>query len=192
MLELSFLRTQRNEAEQRLAKRNIDGKALLDRVQELDERRRTTQTALDGHLAELNTLSKSIGALMKAGEHQQAEEARSRTTGLKTTVQELRDTLDKAEKELHDHLCTIPNTPSERVPEGRTPEENVTVVQEGDIPRLGEHARPHWELGEEYGFLHMDLGVKVTGAGFPVYSGQGARLQRALIALFVDRATEAG
>ncbi|HRO98738.1 MAG TPA: serine--tRNA ligase, partial [Flavobacteriales bacterium] len=192
MLELPFLRANRDEAEQRLGKRNIDAKALLDRALELDEQRRATQTELDGQLAELNGLSRTIGELMKAGKKDEAEAAKARTTALKSTSQELRERLEATEKALQDHLCTIPNAPHGRVPEGRTPEDNTVVMQEGAIPTLHEGAKPHWELGEEYGFLHMDLGVKLTGAGFPVYSGQGARLQRALIAFFLDRATAAG
>ncbi len=192
MLELPFLRANRDEAEQRLGKRNIDAKALLDRALELDEQRRATQTELDGQLAELNGLSRTIGELMKAGKKDEAEAAKARTTALKSTSQELRERLEATEKALQDHLCTIPNAPHCRVPEGRTPEDNTVVMQEGAIPTLHEGAKPHWELGEEYGFLHMDLGVKLTGAGFPVYSGQGARLQRALIAFFLDRATAAG
>ncbi len=192
MLELPFLRANRDEAEQRLGKRNIDAKALLDRALELDEQRRATQTELDGQLAELNGLSRTIGELMKAGKKDEAEAAKARTTALKSTSQELRERLEATEKALQDHLCTIPNAPNSRVPAGRTPEDNTVVMQEGAIPTLHEGAKPHWELGEEYGFLHMDLGVKLTGAGFPVYSGQGARLQRALISFFLDRAAAAG
>jgi seryl-tRNA synthetase len=192
MLELPFLRANRDEAEQRLGKRNIDAKDLLDRALDLDEQRRTTQTELDGQLAELNGLSRTIGELMKAGKKDEADAAKARTTALKSTSQELRDRLEATEKALQDHLCTIPNAPNGRVPAGRTPEDNTVVMQEGAIPTLHEGAKPHWELGEEYGFLHMDLGVKLTGAGFPVYSGQGAKLQRALIAFFLDRATAAG
>lgn len=192
MLELPFLRANRDEAEQRLGKRNIDAKALLDRALDLDEQRRATQTELDGQLAELNGLSRTIGELMKAGKKDEAEAAKTRTTALKSTSQELRERLEATEKALQDHLCTIPNAPNSRVPAGRTPEDNTVVMQEGAIPTLHEGAKPHWELGEEYGFLHMDLGVKLTGAGFPVYSGQGARLQRALISFFLDRATAAG
>ncbi len=192
MLELNFLREHREEAEQRLAKRNIDAKAVLDRARELDEVRRTTQTELDGRQAELNTLSRSVGELMKAGKKDEAEAAKTRSADLKNGVAELKEKLEKAEKTLQDHLVTIPNAPNTKVPVGRTPEENTVVMQEGAVPDLGANAKPHWELGEEYGFLHMDLGVKLTGAGFPVYSGQGARLQRALIAFFLDKATEAG
>ena len=192
MLELNFLREHRDEAEQRLSKRNIDAAALLDPARSLDDDRRRTQTELDGLLAEMNGLSRTIGELMKSGKKDEAEAARARTTELKATTAALKDKLDAAEQALRDHLCTIPNAPSTKVPVGRTPEENTVVMQEGTIPELGPNAKPHWELGEEYDLLHMDLGVKLTGAGFPVYSGQGAKLQRALIAFFLDRATEAG
>jgi seryl-tRNA synthetase len=192
MLELSFLREHRDELESRLAKRNLDAKALLDMTQELDTTRRSTQTELDAHLAELNGLSRTIGDLMKAGKKEEAEAAKARTSDLKAATANLKEKLEATESALHDHLCTIPNAPNARVPQGRTPEENTVVLQEGGIPTLHPGAKPHWELGEEYGFLHMDLGVKVTGAGFPVYSGQGAKLQRALISFFLDKATEAG
>lgn len=192
MLELTFLREQREEAGRRLAKRNIDAESLLDRALELDELRRNTQTELDARLAEMNGLSRTIGSLMQAGRKDEAEAAKERTTALKAATATLKEQLADAEKALHDHLCTIPNAPHERVPAGRSADDNVVVVQEGDMPLLGPDAKPHWELGEEYGILHMDLGVKVTGAGFPVYSGQGAKLQRALIAFFLDKAGEAG
>ena len=192
MLELNFLRDNRDEAEQRLAKRNIDAKAALDRVSELDGVRRSTQVELDGRQADLNSLSRSVGELMKAGKKDEAEAAKAKSADLKDGIAELKEKLEAAEKALQDHLVTIPNSPNAKVPVGSTPEENTVVMQEGAIPDLGPNAKPHWELGEEYGFLHMDLGVKLTGAGFPVYSGQGARLQRALIAFFLDKATEAG
>lgn len=192
MLELQFLRDHQEEVETRLAKRNIDTKALLEKARHLDDTRRSTQTELDSRLAELNGLSRTIGEMMKAGKKEEAEAAKARTTDLKQTTTLLKEKLDCTEKDLHDHLCTIPNAPQAKVPVGRTPEENVVVLQEGDIPTLHTGAKPHWELGEEYGFLHMDLGVKVTGAGFPVYSGVGAKLQRALISFFLDKAIEAG
>jgi len=192
MLELQFLREHRDEAEKRLAKRNIDVQSLLDTARTLDDTRRSTQTELDSLLAELNGLSRTIGELMKSGRKDEAEAAKARTTDLKASTQALKEKLETTEKALHDHLCTIPNAPHARVPEGKTPEENTVVLQEGEIPTLHAGAKPHWELGEEYGFLHMDLGVKVTGAGFPVYSGQGAKLQRSLISFFLDKATEAG
>jgi len=192
MLESIYLREHREEAEQRLTKRNIDAKALLDTARDLDDVRRNTQQDLDARLAELNLLSRTIGDLMKSGKKDEAESARATTIELKGRTATLKDQLDAAEKALQDHLCTIPNAPHSKVPAGRTPEENLTVMQEGAIPELGPDAKPHWELGEDYGILHMDLGVKVTGAGFPVYSGQGAKLQRALIAFFLDKAIEAG
>ncbi|HRH37291.1 MAG TPA: serine--tRNA ligase [Flavobacteriales bacterium] len=192
MLELNSIRERADEIEQRLSKRNIDAKALIGRARELDEVRRNTQTELDGRSSELNTLSRSVGELMKAGKKDEAEAAKAKSTELKNGIAALKEKLDASEKALQDHLVTIPNAPNTKVPAGRTPEENVVVMQEGAIPELGPNAKPHWELGEEYGFLHMDLGVKLTGAGFPVYSGQGARLQRALIAFFLDKATEAG
>ncbi len=192
MLELTFLREHREEAELRLSKRNIDAKALLDTAREIDELRRSTQTELDARLAELNSLSRTIGELMKAGKKDEAETARARTTELKAATAALKEKLDNAETALTDHLCTIPNAPSERVPAGRTPEENTVVMEEGAKPTLHDGAKPHWELAEEYGIFSLDLGVKLTGAGFPVYTGQGAKLQRALIAFFLDKATAAG
>lgn len=192
MLELNFLREHRDEAEQRLTKRNIDAKALLDTARELDDVRRTTQTELDSRLAEMNGLSRTIGELMKSGKKDEAEAARARTTELKAATAALKEKLDGAEKALHDHLCTIPNVPSAKVPVGRTPEENTVVMEEGAKPTLHDGAKPHWELAEQYELFSLDLGVKLTGAGFPVYSGQGAKLQRALIAFFLDKASEAG
>lgn len=192
MLELNFLREHREEAEQRLTKRNIDAKALLDTARELDDVRRNTQTELDSRLAEMNGLSRTIGELMKGGNKAEAEAARARTTELKAATAALKEKLDAAEKALHDHLCTIPNAPNAKVPTGRTPEENTVVMEEGAAPALHAGAKPHWELAEEYGLFSLDLGVKLTGAGFPVYTGQGAKLQRALITFFLDKATEAG
>lgn len=192
MLELNYLRELRDEAVTRLNKRNIDAEGLIAKAAELDGARRSTQQSLDTEQAELNNLSRSIGELMKAGKKDEADTARAKTTELKANVSRLQDELNANEVALRDHLCLIPNAPNAKVPAGRTPEDNVTVMQEGTMPSLPENARPHWELGEEYGLLHMDLGVKLTGAGFPVYSGQGAKLQRALISFFLDRAIAAG
>ncbi|MBL7963621.1 MAG: serine--tRNA ligase [Flavobacteriales bacterium] len=192
MLELPYLRAERADAEQRLSKRNIDAKSLVDKALALDEERRSSQNDLDGQQAELNNLSRSIGELMKAGRKEEAEAARARTSDLKATIQQLRDRMDAADQGLHEHLCTIPNAPLPVVPNGRSADDNTVVTQEGALPELPADAKPHWELGEAYGLLHMDLGVKLTGAGFPVYSGAGAKLQRALISFFLDRAIEAG
>ncbi|HQX07667.1 MAG TPA: hypothetical protein PKZ19_12820, partial [Zoogloea sp.] len=153
MLELSFLRTQAEEAERRLAKRHIDARAALEHARQLDEARRAAQLAVDDRQAEINTLSRSIGELMKAGRKAEAEDAKARSTALKEGMDELRSALEAAERALTDHLLTLPNAPADRVPAGRTPEDNVVVVQEGAIPDLGPGAKPHWELGEEYGIL---------------------------------------
>lgn len=192
MLETSYLREQLDEAIARLSKRNIDANGLMTRAVELDTARRSTQNALDAQQAELNALSRSIGELMKGGKKDEAEAARARTGDLKAGIARLQEELDRTELALRDQLCLIPNAPHERVPAGRSAEDNTVVMQEGALPTLPADAKPHWELGEHYGLLHMDLGVKLTGAGFPVYMGQGARLQRALISFFLDRAIAAG
>jgi seryl-tRNA synthetase len=192
MLEAGFLREHSDEARTRLAKRNIDAEGLLAKAAELDEHRRSTQNMLDAKLAEMNEQSRTIGELMKAGKRTEAAAAKERSTQLKARIQELKEELDGAEKHLREHLVTIPNLPHERVPAGRTPEDNVTVMQKGDLPELPADAKPHWDLGTEYGLFSLEQGVKLTGAGFPVYTGQGAKLQRALIAFFLDRAIAAG
>ncbi|MBK7554977.1 MAG: serine--tRNA ligase [Flavobacteriales bacterium] len=192
MLELPYLRENREEAVARLSKRNIDAAGLVAKALELDEQRRAIQNEADGKLAEMNELSRAIGELMKGGKKAEAEVAKTKTTELKGSIQLLKERLENAEKIQQDHLCTIPNAPNSKVPLGRTPEDNKVVMQDGIIPELGAAAKPHWELGEEYNLFSLDLGVKLTGAGFPVYSGQGAKLQRALIAFFLDKAVTTG
>lgn len=192
MLETAYLRSKPDEARARLAKRNLDADALLSKAAELDEHRRSTQNMLDAKLAEMNDQSRTIGELMKAGKKDEAEAAKKHTAELKDRIAELKDELTGAERALHEHLCTIPNVPQDRVPPGKTPEDNMTVAQNGDLPQLSESAKPHWDLGEEYALFSLEQGVKLTGAGFPVYTGQGAKLQRALIAFFLDRAIQAG
>ena len=192
MLELTYLRTHRDEAVERLSKRGIDAAPLVDEALRLDGERRSVQNDHDARLAELNAISREIGALMKAGQRDQAEAAKARTTELKESVQALRDRLSAAEQALHDHLCDLPNALLPEVPAGRSADDNVVVLEHGDKPALPDGALPHWELGERYDLMHMDLGVKLTGAGFPVYTGAGAKLQRALIAFFLDRAIAAG
>lgn len=192
MLETAYLRNHPEEARTRLAKRNVDAEALLAEADRLDEQRRSTQNTLDAKLAEMNEQARSIGELMKAGKKQEAEAAKARSAELKGSITELKEALVNAETALEQHLWTIPNVPQDRVPEGKGAEDNVVVMQHGDIPELGADAKPHWELAEEYGLFSLEMGVKLTGAGFPVYTGQGARLERALISFFLDRATEAG
>lgn len=192
MLETAYLRNHPDEARKRLAKRNIDAAGLLAKASELDEQRRGTQQQLDTELAAMNEQARVIGELMKAGKREEAEGAKAKTADLKERIAHLKDELSAAEKALDEHLWTIPNTPQERVPAGKTPEDNVTVMQNGKLPHLPATAKPHWDLGAEYGLFSLEDGVKLTGAGFPVYHGQGAKLQRALIAFFLDRAIEAG
>ena len=192
MLETAYLRNHPDEARKRLAKRNIDADVLLAKAAELDEHRRSTQNTLDAKLAEMNEQARTIGELMKAGKKDEAETAKGHTADLKIGIQHLKDELAAAGKALDEHLWTIPNTPQERVPAGKTPEDNVTVMQKGELPQLPATAKAHWDLGAEYGLFSLEDGVKLTGAGFPVYHGQGAKLQRALIAFFLDRAIAAG
>ncbi|HMN05339.1 MAG TPA: serine--tRNA ligase [Flavobacteriales bacterium] len=192
MLETAYLRNHPEEARKRLAKRHVNAEALLAEADRLDEQRRNTQNTLDAKLAEMNEQARSIGELMKAGKKEEAEAAKARSAELKTGIAELKEALVAAETALEHHLWTIPNVPQDRVPVGKTPEDNVVVMQHGDIPELGGDAKPHWELAEEYELFSLEMGVKLTGAGFPVYIGQGARLERALISFFLDRATEAG
>lgn len=176
----------------KLAKKHFDGKEIIEKVLEIDQLRKKTQTTLDASLAESNTLSKHIGQLMKEGKKTEAEAAKNRVAEMKGENKILEDSLRQAEQELQDLLVLIPNLPSDEVPEGKTAEDNVIEKTGGTIPELGEEALPHWELAKKYDLIDFELGVKISGAGFPVYKGKGARLQRALINYFLDRAREAG
>ncbi|AVR44563.1 serine--tRNA ligase [Christiangramia fulva] len=192
MLQVSNIAENRDAYIKALKKRNFDAEELFDQVLELDETRRATQTKLDDTLASSNQLSKEIGLLFKTGEHQKANLLKEKTGKLKEESKELSEKLSKAIEELQALLYTIPNIPHESVPAGKSEEDNEEVYREGDIPKLAEGALPHWELAKKYDIIDFELGNKVTGAGFPVYKGKGARLQRALIAWFLDKATEAG
>ena len=158
----------------------------------LDEKRRETQTELDNTLARANALAKEIGALMKAGNKEQAETAKAETANLKVQSKELEESLKAIEGELHNVVITLPNLPHASVPAGKTPEENEVVLEHGTIPTLADDAQPHWELIKKYNIIDFELGNKITGAGFPVYKGKGARIQRALINFFLDEAIAAG
>lgn len=162
--------------------------AILD----LDEKRRSIQTELDATLAESNKLSKEIGMLFKSGKAQEANTLKEQTAGLKDASKQLGEELTATATALQEQLYLIPNIPHESVPAGNTDEDNVEIFREGSIPELVEGALPHWELAKKYGIIDFELGVKVTGAGFPVYKGKGARLQRALISYFLDKNTAAG
>lgn len=192
MLQLQAIREQKEEMITALKKRNIDGHALLENVLRLDEKRRATQTRLDSVLAESNTLSKEIGILYKTGKAQEANELKEKTAALKEESKQLNEDLGDASEALQALLYQIPNIPHSSVPSGNSETDNEEIFAEGDIPELITDALPHWELAKKYDIIDFELGVKIAGAGFPVYKGKGARLQRALIAYFLDKNTAAG
>ena len=192
MLQIAFIRENQAKVIQALAKRNMDATTIVGEVVALDENRRATQVELDNTLAESNKLSKDIGELMKAGEKSKAEILKAKTVALKEKSKELSEKSDAFAAELLDKMYLLPNLPSDLVPEGKTPEDNEVAFQEGEIPVLHENAQPHWDLVKKYDIIDFELGNKITGAGFPVYKGKGAKLQRALINYFLDKNTAAG
>lgn len=176
-----------------LEKKHFKGaQETIAKVLELNDKRRSTQNELDKNLAEINATSKSIGQLMKAGQKEEAEAAKQRVAEIKETSKTLQVEMDQAAADLQALLYTIPNIPYEEVPEGASAEDNVVEKMGGMETELPKDALPHWELAKKYDLIDFDLGVKITGAGFPVYKGQGARLQRALINFFLDEARNAG
>lgn len=176
----------------RLKVKGFDGKEKIEKILALDERRRTLQLQSDTIAAGLNRQAAEIGKLMKAGEREVAEAAKAEVAKAKEDMKKYASELDAVEKEMTDIRLTIPNIPCEAVPEGKTAEDNVVEKEGGVMPDLPADALPHWELAKKYNIIDFDLGVKITGAGFPVYIGKGARLQRALIQFFLDSANEAG
>lgn len=192
MLQIGFIRENQEKVIQALAKRNLNARETVEEVVQLDEKRRSTQVQLDTILSESNKLSKDIGELMKCGEKAKAAILKEKTVLLKESSRELSEKAELLANELTQKLYTLPNLPADIVPEGKTPEENLTVFEEGEIPVLHADALPHWELVKKYDIIDFELGVKITGAGFPVYKGKGARLQRALINYFLDKNTAAG
>ncbi|WP_432222583.1 serine--tRNA ligase [Flavobacterium sp. TMP13] len=192
MLQITFIRENQEQVIKALAKRNFDAQSVVEEVVQLDEKRRATQVELDTVLSESNRLSKDIGELMKSGEKAKAAILKEKTVVLKEKSKDLSDKAEALAFALTQKLYTLPNLPAEIVPEGKTPEENLNVYQQGEIPVLHEGAMPHWELVKKYDIIDFELGTKITGAGFPVYKGKGARLQRALINYFLDKNTEAG
>lgn len=169
-----------------------DAEEIIEKVLALDEKRRETQVELDTTLAKSNALAKEIGGLMKAGKKEEAETAKAETSALKVRSKELEEVLKNTETDLYEVLVTLPNLPHSSVPAGKTPEENEVVLENGAIPTLPENAQPHWDLIKKYDIIDFELGNKITGAGFPVYKGKGARIQRALINFFLDEAINAG
>ena len=192
MLQIAYIRENKDEVVKRLAKKNLDAKNAVEEVIALDEKRRATHVELDTIKSESNKLSKDIGDLMKSGEKAKAEILKEKSVQLREKDKELTEVLNGFASKLQEELYKLPNLPADIVPEGKTPEENLNVFQEGDIPTLHEGALPHWELVKKYDIIDFELGVKITGAGFPVYKGKGARLQRALINYFLDKNTAAG
>ena len=192
MLQISYIRENKDLVINGLKKRNFKELELVEEAIALDEQRRLIQTKLDNALAESNKLSKEIGTLMKEGKRQEAEVAKAQTADLKEQIKQYSATLDQTILSLNDILYRIPNIPNAIVPEGKTAEDNLTVFQAGEVPHLFEGALPHWELAKKYNIIDFELGVKLTGAGFPVYKDKGAKLQRALISYFLDKNTEAG
>lgn len=169
-----------------------DAKATIEQVLAFNDKRRSTQNQLDKNLAEVNSLSKSIGQLMKEGKKEDAETAKARVAEIKETSKALQAEMDKAQEDMTNLLYTIPNVPYDSVPEGVSAEDNVVEKMGGMETELPKNALPHWELAKKYDLIDFDLGVKITGAGFPVYKGKGARLQRALINFFLDEARASG
>lgn len=192
MLQLSYIREHKEEVIIRLAVKNFDGREHVDKILSLDADRRKIQQELDILNSEINTLAKEIGELFKSGKQDQANELKDKSAALKETSRKLGARLSLTEEELNKELLLLPNLPSPKVPQGKTAADNQIVYTEGEIPTLSPDAKPHWELAKQYDIIDFELGVKLAGAGFPVYKGKGAKLQRALINFFLDRATQAG
>ncbi len=192
MLQLTTIREQKDEVIRRLSIKNFDAAPVINQVAELDAQRRKAQNEADAQLAASNQLSRQVGELMKAGKKEEAESIRAQSAAMKDSIAQAQQELVKIEEQIQQLLVQVPNMPSEKVPAGRTPEDNEVVFTHGEIPALPETAKPHWDLAAQYDLIDFELGVKLTGAGFPVYKNKGARLQRALINYFLDRATAAG
>ena len=192
MLTLKLLRENPELVIKKLAVKNFDGREIVSRVIALDDNRKALQTESDALLSQQKQKAAQIGGLMKQGKREEAEEAKKEVAALKARSSELLAQADANNKELQDQLVLLPNLPCDIVPEGKGAEDNVVVKMGGEDPKLPENALPHWELAKKYDIIDFDLGVKLTGAGFPVYKGKGARLQRALINYFLDRNTAAG
>lgn len=192
MLQVTDIRENKEKYIQALAKRGIDATSTLEDVLTYDEERRATQAQLDDVLAQSNSYSKEIGKLFQSGEVQKANELKEKTVALKESSKQLNEKMLVAAEKLQELLFTLPNIPNDLVPTGTDENDNEVIFKEGEVPTLHEGALPHWELAKKYDLIDFELGVKVTGAGFPVYKGKGARLQRALITYFLDKNTKAG
>ncbi|UNY99561.1 serine--tRNA ligase [Zhouia spongiae] len=192
MLQVPFIRENKEEVVKALGKRNFAADEVINEVLSVDEERRSIQAELDNTLAESNRLSKEIGNLFKSGKREEANELKEQTGSLKERSKDLNEQLNEKAQRLNGLLYSIPNVPHPSVPEGNSDEDNEVVFEEGTVPQLEDEALPHWELAKKYDIIDFELGTKISGAGFPVYKGKGARLQRALISYFLDKNTAAG
>lgn len=192
MLQVNFLRENKERVLEGLQKRQFKGLDLVDEAIVTDEERKRIQFELDSQLSEINKISKEIGILMKEGKREEAEASKSKTVQFKESSTELKSQLEVIEKKLLDILYQIPNVPYELVKAGVSADDNEIIYQSHDVEGLGEGAIPHWELAKKYNLIDFELGVKIAGAGFPVYFGKGARLQRALVQYFLDKNVDAG
>ena len=192
MITLQEIRNNPQEVIARLKVKNFDAQAIVGRLQDVDVARRHTQKSLDDTLAENKNLAREIGDLFKSGRKDEAEGLKERTAALKQQSKDLQETLDALEREQYELMVQLPNLPHASVPSGRSSENNEIVQEHGDIPDLGGEPLAHWDLAQKYELIQFEWGTKITGAGFPVYTGRGARLQRGLISFFLDQAVAAG
>lgn len=192
MLQVSYIRDNKEQVLARLAVKNFKQPELVDEILALDDNRKQTQNRLDSTSAEANAAAKRIGELMRTGQKEEAEKVKSQTGTWKEDIKKFGEELTNIEQELLQKIVLLPNLPHASVPKGVSAEDNEVVLENGDKPALPENALPHWELAAKYNLIDFELGVKITGAGFPVYKGKGAKLQRALISFFLDEAEKAG
>ena len=192
MLALQYIRENKDSVIKGLEKRGFKSLDLIDKIIDLDQQRRSIQTKLDSHLSDSNQMAKEIGNLFKSGETDKANSLKEKSTAAKELTKQLQEQLQKVSSELLELRTQIPNIPDQSVPTGNTEEDNEEVFRAGEIPELDSKALPHWDLASKYDLIDFELGNKITGAGFPVYKGKGARLQRGLINYFLDRNTAAG
>ncbi|NGM62885.1 serine--tRNA ligase [Sphingobacterium sp. SGG-5] len=192
MLQLNYIREHRDVVVERLGVKNFKDLRLVDDIITLDEKRRKIQAESDAIAAEANSSAKKIGDFMRQGRKEEAELVKVQSVGYKEQIKDLQAELEETERSLHEKLIQLPNLPHHSVPRGETPEDNEVVFSYGTLPSLAEEALPHWELAAKYDIIDFELGTKITGAGFPVYKGKGARIQRGLINFFLDEAANAG
>ncbi|HET6555916.1 MAG TPA: serine--tRNA ligase [Prolixibacteraceae bacterium] len=192
MLNLKFIQENPELVIAKLKKKNFDASFVVQQITALSVKKNEIQATADQNKAEMNRISKEIGFLMRDGKNEEAQAAKARTVELKESIKQLDEDFAKIDQEVFGLQVQLPNIPSDLVPEGRTAEDNLTVKSQGEIPVLHDGKMPHWDLAKKYDIIDFELGVKITGAGFPVYKGKGARIQRALISFFLDQARESG